>query len=242
MDYNCIIVENQKEEIFKIQSFIKFIPSFHIASLCKNSFEAIEKIQNHKIDILIVPLTDIEIQGVRLIKSLSNCPHIIFTSHDATLAVEAFDLGALDFLLKPYTNERFFKAIHKFMITQEEKRPSVIPDPVGWNTKPFIYAKEQNTVNKVFISDIYFIESKREYVIIHTKNKSVLTKGSMNSFEEFLPSDEFIRIHKSYIVSHSKIRSFNAQSLETEKGFLPIGRNFKNFVLERLTPPINIAS
>jgi DNA-binding LytR/AlgR family response regulator len=177
-----------------------------------------------------------QITGIEFLRTLRNPPRVIITTAYRQYALEGFELDVVDFLLKPITFERFLKSINKYyqVNVEESKNNSPVMNDAYNNDEAFIYVKENKKVMKVHLNEILYMEGLSEYVQIYTKNKKIVTKNSMTNMESKLPDNEFMRIHKSYIVSMSKIQAFTSTTVEIPGKQLPIGRSYKNSVIEAL--------
>jgi DNA-binding LytR/AlgR family response regulator len=174
-----------------------------------------------------------QMTGIDFLKTLKRPPKVIVTTAYSQYALDGFELDVVDYLMKPITFERFFKAVNKFY--QSGNMDSVeLEGGNGMTEDAFIYVKENKRVIKIYLKEIHFIEGLNEYIRIHTDNRRVVVKSSLHNIEEKLPPELFIRIHKSYIVSISRIRAFNATTIELENAKLRIGRNYKNQVFSAL--------
>ncbi|HEY6438204.1 MAG TPA: LytTR family DNA-binding domain-containing protein, partial [Ignavibacteriaceae bacterium] len=191
--------------------------------------EAISFLKDNRIDLLFLDIQMPHLLGTNFLRTLKNPPKVIFTTAYRKYAVEGFELDAVDFLLKPISFERFLKGVNKILqlnllghgdaTVQSENHPESIP--------PFLYFRADRKMVKVLFNDILYIEGLNDYIKIITTNKTIVTKHLLASLEEMLPSKEFIRIHKSFIIAINKIESFNADSVEIGKKEIPVGRLFK---------------
>ncbi|NJO89933.1 MAG: response regulator transcription factor [Chloroflexia bacterium] len=171
--------------------------------------------------------------GLQLIKSLKQMPKVILTTAYDRYAIDAFDLSVCDYLLKPISFERFLQAVNKCCQVADNV-DIIVNSETEFNPNEFIYIKENKKIHKIFLSEINFIESMKEYVRIHTDNDKYLTKNSISNFESKLSRKSFIRVHKSYIVSIPKIKSFTSTTIELDKVEIPISRTYKNLVMNAL--------
>jgi DNA-binding LytR/AlgR family response regulator len=176
-----------------------------------------------------------QITGIEFLKTLKHPPKVIITTAYREYALEGFELDVVDYLVKPITFERFLKSVNKFyQMVQDQVQivPSATSDKV--HEESYIYVKENKKVIKVYLSEIRYIEGLGEYVQIYSDKRKIITKTSMALMEEKLPTEDFLRIHKSYIIPIGKIEAFTANTIEINGKELPIGRNYKNAVLNSL--------
>ena len=174
-----------------------------------------------------------QISGIEFLKTLKNPPKVIITTAYSQYALDGFELDVVDYLMKPVTFERFFKAINKYYAAKNQQIIS-LENETSFDDHAFIYVKENKKIIKIYLKEIHFIEGLNEYIRIHTDNRRVVVKSSLQAIEKKLPAELFIRVHKSYIVSIPRIRAFNATTIELENAKVRIGRNYKNQVFSAL--------
>jgi len=174
-----------------------------------------------------------ELTGLEFLKTLTNPPRIIITTAHKKYAVDGYEYDVVDYLLKPISFERFAKAITKYYKSSVDEL-KVLTDCEENSAEIFFYVKENKKTIKILIDDILFIESMKDYVTIHMKEKKVITKLTISTFEEKLPETKFIRIHRSFIVSLIHITAFTSNSVEVGKKELTIGRSYKNSLMKTL--------
>ncbi len=233
MKTRCLIVDDEPLARELIRGHIQKLENFEIVGECDNAMKAMDALRNHTVDLMFLDIKMPQMTGIDFLKTLKRPPKVIITTAFSQYALDGFELDVVDYLMKPITFERFFKSVNKYF-------QSGNPDSVeleGGNGKAeesFIYVKENKRVIKIYLKEIDFIEGLNEYIRIHTDNRRVVVKSSLVSIENKLPSEQFIRIHKSYIVSIPRIRAFNATTIELENAKLRIGRNYKNQVFSAL--------
>ncbi len=182
-----------------------------------------------------------QISGFGFLKIVKKPPKVILTSGFREYALEGFNFDVIDYLLKPITFERFLKSVEKFYQSGEEKDNNSICTDLNLSDDGFIYVNENKKMLKVLLSEILLIEGLREYVQVFTAEKRVITKTSLANLEKVLPVDGFLRIHKSFIVSLSKVEAFTSHTIEVPGKVLSIGRSYKNSVLNVLQTTGSIA-
>lgn len=231
MKTKCLIVDDEPLARDLMRNHIKKLDNFEIVAECGDAMKALEALRNFKVDLMFMDIQMPQITGIEFLKTLKNPPQVIITTAYRDYALEGFELDVVDYLLKPVTFERFLKSVNKFFQVSGENGTS--SDKVLTDSKPndsFIYVKENKRMLKLHLNDILYIEGLSEYVKIFTGDKKIVTKTSMTCMEEKLAENEFLRIHKSYIVSLRKIEAFTSTTIEIEGKELPIGRSFKNRV------------
>ncbi len=235
MKTNCLIVDDEPLARDLIRSHLEKLDNFEIVAECGDAMKALKELRNKKVDLMFMDIQMPQITGIEFLKTLKKPPKVVITTAFREYALDGFELDVVDYLLKPITFERFLKSINKYyQIAQEENQQNNSFSEPNQTEEAFIYVKENKRVIKVHLNEILYIEGLSEYVQIFTEKKKIITKTSMTNMEEKLIPEGFMRIHKSYIVSLSKIEAFTAHSIEVTGKELPIGRSYKNAVLETL--------
>lgn len=212
-----------------LKSYIESLEYLEIIGTCSNAFQAIEILNNEKVDLMFLDINMPKLLGTQLLKTIQYPPKVIFTTAHRDYAIEAFELDAIDYLLKPVSFERFLKPVNKFCQIN-----NVEQEPYG-NTPGFLYFRVDRKMVKVFLKDITYIESFKDYIVIHRQNDDKLkVKYAISSVENMLPHNLFLRIHRSYIVSIKKVTAFTNNDVEIGKIELPIGKSY-HYVFKKLT-------
>ena len=214
MSVKCLIVDDEPLAIMLIEKHIEQIPQLEIVAKCQNAMEAFELQKKEKIDLLFLDIQMPVLTGLEFAKSLPNRPSIIFTTAYREYAVESYELDVVDYLLKPISFSRFFKAINKYLNTQQQEVSTTI-DPISPKevTPDFIYVNSNKKYIKVLFEEILYIESIKDYVRIHTKGQRIMTKDKISEFEQKVTKD-FLRVHRSFIVNRKQITAFTAHDIE----------------------------
>lgn len=234
MKTKCAIIDDEELAIDLLESYIIQIETLELVGKCKNAVEAYNLLQKTKIDLLFLDIQMPLMSGIEFLKNISNSPKVIFTTAFSEHAIEGFDLNAVDYLLKPISFDRFLKAINKLQ-TNVSSITTQISDVSTTYDDAFIYLKEDKIMVKLLLKDILYIESLKNYVKVKTETKDIITYKTISSMEEKLPSNKFIRVHRSYIVAIDKIEAFSTTEIKIHNLSIPIGRNFKNEVMKRLS-------
>ena len=233
MKTKCIIVDDEPLARELIRGHVQKLENFEIVEECGNAMKAMEALRNQAVDLMFLDIKMPQISGIEFLKTLKNPPRVIITTAFSQYALEGFELDVVDYLMKPVTFERFFKAINKYFAAKNQHSIS-LENENGFDDHAFIYVKENKKIIKIYLKEIHFIEGLNEYIRIHTDNRRVVVNSSLQAIEKKLPSELFIRVHKSYIVSIPRIRAFNATTIELENAKVRIGRNYKNQVFDAL--------
>jgi DNA-binding LytR/AlgR family response regulator len=205
-----------------------------IVGQCKNALEALDVLNQNTVDVIFLDIKMPKILGTEFLKNLSHPPKVIFVTAYRDYAVEGYELDAVDYLVKPVSFERFFKAITKLnrMMGKETISASVDYKP---NPEAFVYLKVDKDMKKIFVNDIVYIESWKDYIKLFLVNgKSLIVKQTITAMENLLSEHKFMRVHRSYMVSLNKISGYNGISVQLETKEIPIGRLYKQVVMERL--------
>lgn len=226
----CLIVDDEPIGREIIENFVKQINYLEVTAVCEDAFEALGILQNKEIDLLITDIQMPKINGLEFVRSLPSPPVIIFiTAHDQ-FAVNSFDLGVTDYLLKPVSFDRFLKAVNKarLQIDLHKRKNAASPDSEN-KAKEYIFIKANNKLNKIQYKDIFYIESIRDYIKIFTAEGTLVTYSSMKAIEEKLPLAQFIRIHNSYLVQINAVKAVMGNTVELTNGMsLPISKSHKD--------------
>lgn len=237
---NCLVVDDEELARNLVENYINRLPYLNIAAKCADPLEAMQVMQEQKIDLIFLDIQMPNLTGIEFIKTLSYKPYIIFTTAYKEYALESYELDVVDYLLKPFRFERFMQAVNKAsqLINQENKSiapvaatPSVANAEV---TKDYILVKSDFKVFRIFHDDILYIESMKEYVAYHTKDQRTLSLGSLKKLEQQLPESKFMRIHKSYIANTSYIAALEGNMVHISDKKLPIGSSYKEAVMKKV--------
>lgn len=235
MKTKCMIVDDEPLARDLIRGHIEKLENFEIVAECDNAMKALSALREKHIELIFMDIQMPQITGIEFLKTLKHPPKVILTTAYREYALEGFELDVVDYLVKPITFERFLKSVNKYyQMCQDQVQVVPGSNSERVNEESFIYVKENKKVIKVYLSEIRYVEGLSEYVQIYTDKRKIITKTSMSLMEEKLPTSNFLRIHKSFIVQVSKIEAFTANTIEIQGKELPIGRNFKNAVLNSL--------
>jgi DNA-binding LytR/AlgR family response regulator len=230
MTIRCLAIDDEMLALDLIEDNIKKVPFLDLVQKCRSAMEAMEVMRNQQIDLLFLDIQMPDISGIQLIKSLHHKPMVIFTTAFSKYATEGYDLDVVDYLLKPYSFERFLKAVHK---VQEylDLRDRAAGQPnaremVG--SDGFLFVKADYKLYKINLKDILYVEGLKDYVKIYISEKPIVTQMSMKALEEKLPSRDFIRVHRSFIVAFNKIDFIQKQMLTIGKKEIPISEHYRD--------------
>ena len=232
LKYSCIIVEDEPLSAEILTDYLKQVPFLELRSVCADAIYAMEILQKEKIDLIFLDIHLPRIKGLEFLESLRNPPPVIIVSAYKEYALEGFELNVIDYLLKPVRFSRFLKAVNK--LHQQQPVPSLPAASATPGERTYFFFSVGKKKVKVFLDEILYIESLREYVRISTKEKNILTKFQLSRIEELLSQNNFLRIHRSFIVAKDKINAFTNADVEINNKQIPIGRSYKELVLALL--------
>lgn len=222
MIWKCLLVDDEPPAIRILENYIANVEQLELAGTCTNAFQAMDLLQKQKIDLLFLDINMPKLSGIGLVKTLRHPPKVIFTTAYKEHAADAFDLDAVDYLLKPVSFERFLRAVNKVIHTS---KPPVPENAATENNQRFLYFRADRKMVKLFLEEIVYVESLKDYVRIHRQEgKPLVVKQSISTMEELLPQNLFVRIHRSFIVAVNKITAFTNHDVEIGSTEIPIGR------------------
>jgi len=226
MIYKCLIIDDEELARELVETHLRQLDGFELVASCASAIEASNILQQQPIDLLFLDIEMPVLKGTEFFRNLIQKPKVIFTTAYRDYALDGFELNAVDYLLKPITFSRFFKAIEKFK-NQQLSTP-IIPVGIPLNniSEDFIFVSKNRKKIKLIFDDILYIESFKDYVKVHLTNESHTIKFSITAFEKELDF-RFIRIHRSYIVNQHKITAYTKHDIEIGDIEIPIGDNYK---------------
>ncbi len=228
-DIKCIIIEDEPLAVKVLSDYILQVPFLKLQATFKDAILATDYLRDNHTDLIFLDIHLPKLKGMAFLKTLTHPPAVIITTAYHQYAVEGFDLNVTDYLLKPFDFERFLMAVTKVKTAEREKQKTISSQEI----KDFIFMNVQKKKVKILFSEIVYIESQLEYIKIITTKKVYISKMSTHEMEDLLPANLFKRIHRSYIVSISKIESYTAEMVEVNGVSIPIGRGYRD-ILENL--------
>ncbi len=230
----CLIVEDEELARDLLENFIQKIPHLELVAKCENPLSGMEILRNKSIDILFLDIQMPELTGVEMLKLIPQKPVVIFTTAYPSYALEGYQLNVTDYLLKPYSFDRFVQAVNKASEMVRLKNGNTDSNQ-STETKDYFLVNSDHKVIKIKYADLVYVESMREYVAYHTKAQGrILSLMSLKKLEVDLPSDRFLRIHKSYIVSTEKVTALEGNLVHIGETKIPIGASYKDQVTGRI--------
>src|SRR6476659_316647 len=227
-EIKCIIIEDEPLAVKGLSDYISQVPFLELQATFKDAILATDFLRHNSTDLIFLDIHLPKLKGMAFLKTLSHPPSVIITTAYHQYAVEGFDLNVTDYLLKPFDFERFLLAVTKVKTIQIERQKHESRE-----IKDFIFLNAERKRVKILFSEMLYIESQREYIKIVTTKKEYISKMSTHEIEDILPSNLFRRIHRSFIVSLSKIESYTAEMVEVNGVPIPIGRGYRD-IIEKL--------
>lgn len=231
---NCLIVDDAPVARDILVQYCKLLPVLHVVGLCSNAFEAREKIQQQQVDLLLMDVNMPVLSGIELLKTLKNSPLVVFTTAYREFATDAFDLAACDYLLKPFSIERFIIAIDRVVeklnlkIAHKPESPSSIPSN-------HLLLRTEGRINKLNYDQIVYLEANRNNTkVVVTSGEHLISATPLSSIEAQLPAELFFRVHRSFIINLSKFSSLLGNRIIVGESEVPIGGNYKGDFLKLL--------
>ncbi|GAB3340560.1 LytTR family DNA-binding domain-containing protein [Larkinella ripae] len=229
---NCVIIEDEPLALNLLESYVRRVEGLNLVRSYTNAVEAFTFLQSKTVDLLFLDIELPQISGLELLKSLKNRPPVIMTTAYRDYAVDAYDLDVVDYLLKPVTFERFLRSISKVYQGSQPVASEVPANPLTHDfDRAYIFLREDREMVKVYLRDILYIESLRDYVRVKTQERQIITYQKISYLEQKLPENKFIRIHRSFLVAIEKVKAFTPLSVLIGEKNLPLGRNYKHQAL-----------
>lgn len=227
MKITCIVVEDEPLAIERAKDFILKLPFLNLLATFDNAIDALAFLKSNKVDLLFLDINIGEISGIRLLESSTITSQVIITTAYSEYALKGFDLQVCDYLLKPYTFERFVQAVDKAQYNLSKGELT--------NNKNFIFVKTEYRLEKILLSEVLYIEGMKDYRRIHTINKRVMTPQTFNDFEKEISPRVICRVHKSFMVSLDKIESVERDRIKIKDIYIPISETYKKIFYDLIS-------
>lgn len=234
MKLKCLLVDDEPPALKILSSYLENTDNLELVGTCANALEARQVLEELQVDLIFVDIKMPRLLGTEFIRTLHNPPKVIFTTAHKDYALEGFELDAVDYLLKPFSFERFLRAVNKLTSGKEQTLPEPAPAAPG---EAFLYFRIDRKMVKVELSAIRYIESLKDYSrIVITNDKPLIVKKPIGSIEQMLPADRFLRIHRSFIIAIDKITAFTQNDVEIGDQEIPIGKLYRHQVAKLARP------
>ncbi|MCB0528763.1 MAG: response regulator transcription factor [Saprospiraceae bacterium] len=231
----CLVVDDEELARTLLENYIARVPGLEPIAFCANPLEAMNILRKETVDLLFLDIQMPELTGIEFLRTLQQKPVVVFTTAYADYALEGYSLDVTDYLLKPFSFERFLQAVNKAGAALQAK--TAAPAPQSGSQLPekdYLLVKADHKVHRIKYGDIVYIQSMREYVAFHTDNGRILSLNSLKQLEEELPPERFIRVHKSYMVAIGRINTMEGNLLHVGKEKIPVGANYRDALVKRV--------
>jgi len=222
--YTCIIIEDEPLALEKTKDFVNKVPFLHLNGTFDNALTGLTYLNNNKVDLLFLDINMDELSGIELLESSKINSQVIITTAYQEYALKGYELQITDYLLKPFTFNRFLQAVNKAQENIVHRASQSHPD--------FIFVKTENRLEKIMLDEIVYIEGMRDYRRIHTLNKKIMTLQNFSEFETMIPSSVVCRVHKSYMVALNKIVSIERSRIKIADQLIPISETYKEIFFQ----------
>jgi len=224
--YNCIIIEDEPLAMERTQEFVGKIPFLNLSATFDNALNGLAYLQSNKVDVLFLDINMDELTGVELLESSKIESQVIITTAYQEYALKGYELNVTDYLLKPFTFNRFLQAVNK---AHENLHQNVPEEPID-----FIFIKTENRLEKITLNEIIYIEGMRDYRRIHLVDKKIMTLQNFKDLEQLIPSNLVCRVHKSYMVALHKIESIERNRIKIANQLIPISETYKKLFFKKI--------
>lgn len=235
MTLKCLIVDDEPPAHKILENYIGRLSSLSLAGNCYNAIEALNFLHEKQVDVLFLDINMPELSGLEMLGTLQNPPLVILTTAYSEYALESYEFGVLDYLLKPVSFNRFLKTINKILaIKQPASFPEVLEKEEPVPKQNFFFVKADGVQHKIHFTDVNYLESKGNFVQIHRDKSRLLASDTLSKMEEKLSDYGFLRVHRSYIINIQKVKSIQGNLIQIGKDNIPIGNSYRQVVLSRI--------
>jgi two-component system LytT family response regulator len=217
--YTCIIIEDEPLALEKTKDFVEKVPFLQLCATFDNALTGLNYLNNHKVDLLFLDINMDELSGIELLESSKINSQVIITTAYQEYALKGYELQITDYLLKPFTFNRFLQAVNKAQDNLVQRVSEAVPD--------FIFVKTENRLEKIMINEIIYIEGMRDYRRVHTTTKKVMTLQNFSEFERLIPASLVCRVHKSFMIAVNKIESIKRSRIKIADQLIPVSETYK---------------
>jgi DNA-binding LytR/AlgR family response regulator len=238
MSIKCIVVDDEPLALSVLEKYISSLSSLELLKKCTNALEAMAFLHENQIDLMFLDIKMPQVTGLEFLKTLTHPPEVILTTAYSEYALEGYEYSVVDYLLKPFSFERFLKAVNK-VIMKKNVETKQISTSENKTYEDFIFLKADKIDHRIPFSDIIYIEGYGNYIKVFIKDKMLLVSETMTTIEKNLPVNLFVRVHKSFIVSIAKIQQIEGNMIRIGKNCIPIG-NFYKMNVEKILAKFNL--
>jgi two-component system, LytTR family, response regulator len=226
---NCVILDDEPLAVALLTTYVNDTEGLHLAFATTNAFEAIQYIQKNEVDIIFLDMQMPELMGIQVLKILGSGYKVIFTTAYTDYALDGYEYSIADYLLKPISYDRFTKAIEKI----QQQTIATVPKSITAEDD-FIFIKSDSKMIKVNLNEILFIEGLKDYLSIQTSSEKLITLQNLKTFEQHLHTQQFMRVHKSYIIALNKIDTIERSRIFIGNHVIPIGDTYRDIFMRRI--------
>jgi two-component system, LytTR family, response regulator len=226
MEISCIIIEDEPLATEKLADFVSQIPYLKLLQTFDNGIDAIGFVKTNAVDLIFLDILMYKFTGIQFLEALTDRPQVIITSAYDRYALKGYEFSVTDYLLKPYSFDRFVQAIDKVM--GNKKLKTQLQSTHSQPQDDIIFVKTEYRIEKINVNDILYIQGMKDYQMIVTNHEKIMTLQSFHEIENVLPAPAFVRIHKSYIIALNKIESIERNRIKIAGQLLPIGDTYKD--------------
>lgn len=238
MTINCIAVDDEPLALNIIREYVSKVPFLNLIKTFDNGIDVFEYLKTNKVELMFLDIQMEELTGIQLLNLLQNKPKIILTTAYDSYAIKGYELDVTDYLLKPFSFERFFKAVNKsyelLMLEKGEKSEIANTYKEISTHEDYFFVKTEFRLQKINFDDILYLEGQGDYICIVTTTGKIMTLQNFSKIESILPSSKFMRVHKSYIISLSRIEKIERNRIKTGEKIIPISDTYKDKFFEEL--------
>ncbi|EAY30838.1 LytR/AlgR family response regulator transcription factor [Microscilla marina] len=234
MKLKCLLVDDEPLAHKIIQNYIARLNTLEVVGSCYNAIEALNFLYEHEVDLMFLDIQMPELNGLDMLKTLPHSPKVILTTAYTEFALESYEFGVVDYLLKPIAFPRFLKAVNRVIDDSSELQRSEKPPVINQqysnaneSLNGYLFLKENQVTHKVFLNNILFIQAYGNYLKFFTEDKMIMVADTMKNIMAQLPESDFVRVHKSYIVSLSKIDQIEGNQIKIINHTLPVGNKYR---------------
>ncbi len=224
--YNCIIIEDEPLALERTRNFVQRIPFLSLTGTFDNALDGLAHLKSSRVDLLFLDIKMDELTGLELLENSNIQSQVIFTTAYQEYALKGYELNVTDYLLKPYTLNRFLLAVNK----AQENLAKLVSQP----SIEYIFVKTENRLERILLNEILYIEGMRDYRRIHTRNKRIMTLQNFKEFEAIIPSNVVCRVHKSYMVAVNKIENIERNRIKIGNKLIPISATYKDLLMRKI--------
>ncbi len=231
MKLNCLIIDDEPVARKGLEEYVNEVDFLHLAGKCENAVKASALLHEGNIDLLLLDIHMPKLSGIEFLKTLKNPPMVIFTTAYSEYALEGYSLDIIDYLVKPIPFERFLKAVQKahdfYMLKQKaEATPT--------SSQDYFFIKCDSKFEKVKYNEVLYVEAMQNYCIIHTVERKMITYITFSGLESQLPTDRFLKVHKSFMIALDKIKAVDSNEIVIGNSRIPVSRNLKDDVMQKI--------